>query len=119
MSIFDVSTRGDALVIAPLRNISSLAEDEVQSQWEEILGLLRDGNVKNVIFDFHGISYFGSSMLEAMLVLWKRIRPGGGRMAVCNVGPDAREILRLSKFDTIWPVCSSLEEALQTTSTAV
>ena len=52
------------------------------------------------------------NMLEAMLVLWKRIVDSGGRMAVCNASPTIRDILRVSRFETLWPVCDTLDSAL-------
>lgn len=110
--VFLVSHQRDTMILAPLRNISSLAEDEVQSQWGDIVSRLERPDVKHVIFDFGRVSYFGSSMLEAMLSLWKRIRKHDGKMAVCNVSTTASEILRLSKFDTIWPIHDSLDDAL-------
>ncbi len=109
---FSVDCERNTLIVSPLRNISSLAEEETKSQWEEIVRRIDDGEAKHVVFDFASIKYFGSSMLEAMLVLWKRIQPNDGKLAVCNVSDTANEILRLSKFDTIWPVLASREEAL-------
>ena len=60
-----------------------------------------------LFFDMVKVNYFGSSMLEAMLYLWKKINTEGGKMAVCCVSDTAREILELSRFDTIWPICQS------------
>lgn len=111
-NVFVVSQRGAALIISPLRNISSLAEEEVKQQWDDILAQLDQPEVKHVVFDFEKVNYFGSSMLEAMLYLWKRISTDEGKMAVCNVSETATEILKLSRFDTIWPICASRQEAL-------
>jgi anti-anti-sigma factor len=109
--VFDVSSRGDVLIVAPRRNISSLADDGVQSNWREILSQTGSGH-RHVVFNFEQIDYFGSTMLEAMLVLWKRIVDSGGRMAVCNASPTIRDILRVSRFETLWPVCDTLDSAL-------
>lgn len=109
---FSVAVERKALVVTPLQNISSLADAEVSSQWGDILSQLEQSGAKHVVFDFEKLSYFGSSMLEAMLVLWKRIHPDDGKMAICNTADSAREILQLSKFDTIWPIYDSRQEAL-------
>ena len=108
---FDISVDGSTLVVVPTRNISSIAEAEVKDEWDEVLAKMQQSDVLHVIFDFHRISYFGSSMLEAMLQLWKQIRSKDGKLVVCNVSDTAKEILRLSKFDTIWPVCDTRDDA--------
>jgi len=110
--VFEINSDGAAMILAPSRNISSLSEDDVQLQWDDILGRLDGAEIKHIVFDFEKVNYFGSSMLEAMLYLWKRINPEGGKMAVCNVSETAAEILKLSRFDTIWPVCDTLKDAL-------
>lgn len=112
-SIFMVESAGNALVVTPQRNISSLAEEELQPQWEDILQRLRLPEIKHVVFDFAKLDYFGSSMLEAMLYLWKEINESGGKLAVCNVSETAGEILKLSRFETIWPICEGRDAALE------
>jgi hypothetical protein len=51
-----------------------------------------------------------------MAALWKRVRGGGGKMAVCNVSETGREILQVTKFDTLWPIGPSRQEALKAVS---
>ena len=110
--VFIVAIERAAMVLVPTRNITSLAEQEVQVQWDEIVQNLDNDTVRHIVFDFEKIDYFGSSMLEAMLFLWKKINGKGGRMAVCNTTKTASEVLRISKFDALWPICPSLPEAL-------
>ena len=110
--VFIVNVQGETLLITPLRNISSLAEDEVQEQWEDIKSKVEQREVKDIVFDFEKVNYFGSSMLEAMLYLWKQVSPSNGRVVVCNVSETAHEILRVSKFDTLWPIYDSQQQAL-------
>lgn len=110
--VFDMDLEDDVMIVAPRRNISSLAEQQVQAEWDGIVTTLEKSDVRHVVFDFHHVQYFGSSMLEAMLFLWKLLQREQGKMAVCNVSSTAQEILRLSKFDTIWPVCGTRTDAM-------
>ena len=48
-----------------------------------------------------------------LVSVWKTVRDGGGRMALCNVSAVGGEILRIAGFDTLWPICASREEALE------
>lgn len=110
--VFKIEVARHALILSPQRNISSLAEDEVQSQWDGIVARLDEPGIAHVVFDFGKINYFGSSMLEAMLYLWKKIDAEGGKMAVCSLSSTAAEIIHLSRFDAIWKVCGNRDEAL-------
>ena len=63
--------------------------------------------------DFGRISYFGTTMLGAMLAIWKHVRAAGGKTALCNVSSLQCEVLHVAGFDTMWPICASREEALK------
>jgi anti-sigma B factor antagonist len=111
-AFFEMERDGDVLIVVPQRNVSSLADAAVSSELDGLLGELDESGVRRVVFDFGRVSWFGSTMLEAMLVVWNRIHPDGGRLALCNVSAISSEIVRIAHFDTIWPVCPSRDEAL-------
>lgn len=100
------------MIVVPQISAGSFAEENVNSELDGLLGRIGQSELKNVVFDFAKISYFGSSMLGAMHALWKRVSAGNGRMAVCNVSEVGREVLEISRFDTLWPIFTSREEAL-------
>ena len=110
--IFDVESRSQTLIITPNRVIGTLADTSIQAEWQEILNRIAEGNVRHVVFDLSFSPYLGSVMIEAMLLLWKRLRPKNGRLAVCNASDVASEILELSNLPAIWSICDSRDEAL-------
>jgi len=48
-----------------------------------------------------------------MSAVWGRVRSREGKMVVCNVSDMGVEIFQVAKFDTLWPICASLEEAME------
>src|SRR5687768_5798902 len=91
--IFDLERDGDALIVVPLRNLGSLAEEELQSELPDLLRALERPEVRHLVLDFSRITYFGSSMLEAVRRLARQAHDHGGRTALCGLSPVAREIL--------------------------
>ena len=110
--IFRVETAADTLVVSPLREVTSLAEDDVQQELEGIVANLEKPEITHLVIDFAEVSYFGSSMLEAMRMLARRLREGEGKMALCNASTVVREILHITRFDTKWPIHDSRDAAL-------
>jgi hypothetical protein len=45
--------------------------------------------------------------------LWLRVRRCSGRMAFCNMSDHEKEILHITKADSLWSMCSSRKEALE------
>lgn len=106
-------TEGQTLIVIPLVNVSSLAQDDIKPELDRLLERLKASPTRNVIIDFAKISYFGTPMLEAMHAIWRCVREVAGKMALCNVSDLQREVLHVAGFDALWPVCASRQEALQ------
>ena len=110
---FKVDHSGDTLVFSAIDSIGGLVEDEARVEWDALLEQLSELGAKNAVIDLGALDYFGSIVLELIVVLWKRVSAQGGKLAVCNVSHVGLEILSTAKFDTIWPIVSSRDEALE------
>jgi anti-anti-sigma factor len=111
---FSTESEGKTLIVVPLVNVSSLVEEDVRPDLDRLLEQLEQTEPRNVVIDFGRISYFGTTMLEAMHAIWRRVREADGKMALCNLSDMQREVLHVAGFDTLWPVYTSRQEALQT-----
>jgi len=109
---FRVEDSGDTLVFAAIESIGGLVEDEARVEWDALLEQLSEQGARNAVMDLGALDYFGSIVLELMVVLWKRVSAQGGKLAVCNVSPVGLEILKTARFDTIWPIVTTRDEAL-------
>ncbi len=115
--IFQVERVGATLIVAPQRSVTSLSDDDVKVELCGLLEVLEAGDVASIVFDFGHIEYCGSSMLEAMRRLWKGLPKDKGRMVVCCVNKVLYDILHVTRFDTLWPIFPTREEALQSVAT--
>jgi anti-anti-sigma factor len=109
---FETQCRCDTLIVTAAGNISSLASANMQTETNRLLEKVRDLGIKNLVFDLSKADCFGTSMLELMHALWRHMRQAKGTMALCNVSKIGREILGVTRLDTLWPVCDTLEEAI-------
>jgi anti-anti-sigma factor len=111
-NVFQVEREGPTLVVTPQGSVSSLAAGTLQPEIDALLGEIAVGDVRSVVFDLAEVTYFGSLMLSAIQSVWKRLRPAQGKVALCNVSDLGRDILRIARFDLLWPVYASRQEAL-------
>lgn len=110
---FATRREGSALVLEVLQPVGSLADDTVLRELDDILAEIGQSAAQAVIVDFHRIAYFGSSLLEALRVVWRHLQPLGGNIVLCNLSPVGREIIELAKFDQVWPITDSVADAQQ------
>jgi anti-anti-sigma factor len=109
---FSAEQQDDILVVSLLRNVGSFAEDEARGEWNDLLQRVSQSDIQHVIVDFRSLSYFGSTLLEWLVALWKRLRTKNGTMAICNLSDVGLEILHTAKFDSLWPVYATRQEAI-------
>ena len=111
--IFEIEQGDDTIIVVPTVDLQELEYQGIEEGATKILVLLNGIGIKNVVLDFHKTDYYGSTALGFFLKLWKRVRNRDGRMAFCNVSDHEKEILRITKLDHLWPICSSRVEALE------
>ncbi|MER3415869.1 MAG: anti-sigma factor antagonist [Gemmataceae bacterium] len=103
---------GDIVVIVPASEVESLQWGLIEQAAEIVLAPLKRQPASGVIVDLSQVSYFGSVFLSLLLRCYKLIRQQGGEMVLAAPSERARELLRLTAFDTIWPIYESRQEAL-------
>jgi anti-anti-sigma factor len=111
--LFDIKRDGDVLVIIPTADLRESAYESLEAGAKVIFEGLAAPGVKGVVLDFHRTDYYGSTALGLFLRVWKRVRSRGLRMAFCNVSEHEKEILAVTRLDTLWPICRTRPEALQ------
>jgi anti-anti-sigma factor len=112
-AIFETEEQGDTVIVLPTTDLRELDYQRIDAGASKIFELLTGGPVKHVVLDFSQTDYYGSTALGFFLKLWKRVQDRQGGMAFCNVSDHEREILRVTKLDRLWPICTSRSEALQ------
>ncbi|MCA9142214.1 MAG: STAS domain-containing protein [Planctomycetaceae bacterium] len=110
---FTVEQADDTVIFAAIGSIGGLVEDAARTEWDALLNQVDAANATHAIIDLGALDYFGSIMLELLVVLWKRVSAKGGKLALCKVSPVGLEILHTAKFDTLWPIVADREEALE------
>jgi anti-anti-sigma factor len=107
-----IDRSGNSLVVAPLFTFASFTEADLVAEWKAVNDQLEGAEIKNVIVDLGEIPYFGSTVLEWMVQMWRRAKAKGGNLATCNCSEVGREILHAARFDTLWNEFASRDEAL-------
>ena len=116
--LIQTEAAGDIMVLELCSGISSLADHKILNELDEIREQRRAIGSNKLIVDLAEAPFFGSSLLELIRVLWNDISQEGGRIVICNPSPVGREVLEVAKFDQIWPVLETRDEALASLSLA-
>ncbi len=100
------------LVLIPRSNLDEIALQQIYAEADEVLKTLDQALGTSIVIDCENTDFFSSSALGFFMKLWLRVRVRDGRMAFCNLSPQEKEVLHLTKTDTLWKIGASRNEAL-------
>jgi anti-anti-sigma factor len=100
--------RQDVLILRPAGRLDSTSAPELERVVTESL----DAHTRRLVFDFSELDYISSAGLRVVLLAGKRLRADGGKMALAGLRTMVREVFEMSGFIQLFPVASTLDEAL-------
>jgi anti-anti-sigma factor len=65
-----------------------------------------------LVLDFSGLDYISSAGLRVVLMAAKRVKAYNGKMVLCALKDNVREVFDISGFLKFLQVCDSREQAL-------
>ena len=79
---------------------------------EEIDTLISSGK-KNIVLELAGIRYMNSSGINVLVNILTKARNAGGDVTVCNLSAKVKELLVVTKLDTIFRILPSVDDAVK------
>ena len=72
-----------------------------------------DAGHKNLLFNLTALNYISSAGLRVLLVVAKRIQQDGGKVVLCALSDNVKEVFEISGFSSIFSIFESKDEALK------
>lgn len=110
--LFTTTRLDEVLIVSLLTAVGGLDWQRLQSELDDAGSQLRSDGPRHVLIDFNQSRYFDSCMLAGILHLTRLARGCHGRLAMCNVSTEARQILELARFDLLGPICDTRAAAI-------
>jgi anti-anti-sigma factor len=111
--IFGVELDGETVLVTPVRTLRELDFQEIEAGATVVLAFLNRMPARNVVVDLCRMDYSGSTALGFFIRLSKAVKDRGGRMALCNVSPREKEVLKGVHLDEMWCTYDSRQRALE------
>lgn len=96
------------LVLVPAQRLNSLTAPDFE---RELMDRIEEG-ATDMLLDFSAVTYISSIGLCVILKAGKRLQDRGGCLGLFGLNADCSEVFRISGFDILFPIYTSVEEAL-------
>ena len=107
----------DTLVAAPVGRVDHVTAPQLESELTRLIGQARDGS-GTLVLDFSDVEYISSGGLRVLMVAATQMRSQQGKLMVAALHTVAAEIFRVSRFDRVVAVSTTVEDALGQCSAA-
>ena len=113
----EVARVNDVTVVRVLET-RLLWESEVQQLSCALLRLAREPATTRILLDFGAVKSLTSALLASLLGLRKGLCERGGRLALCGLSKEVREVFALAGLQDVLNVYVTEQEALRSFSRA-
>jgi anti-anti-sigma factor len=110
---FTIERHGELTLVSANPALETLEFGLEEQVADLIMRPLRDQDGPLVVFDLSEVDYFGSIFLALLLRCWKLALTQGGMMVLAGVSDRARELLRITSLDMVWPIYTTRREAME------
>lgn len=86
------------VVVLRIEHAQVMGDDLAQELRDEFLAVHESSGAKHVVIDFEQVQYLSSAGLRPLLFLVKRVRERGGRMVLCRLHENVREVLDVTRL---------------------
>jgi anti-anti-sigma factor len=111
------SAREGAVVLTPTGRIDHASAERFEAALIPHLGAC-NAEGPACVLDMNAVDYISSVGLRVLMVAHRQTQAQGGRLAIAGLTPLVREVFEISRFDQVFEVFPSVEEALSPPRTA-
>jgi len=79
---------------------------------EAVLNGLLDQGVRRIVFDMNGVKRIDSTGIGRFIYCLNKVQETGGKMWMAGAQGYVRECFRVTRLDTIFQFCGTVEDAL-------
>jgi anti-anti-sigma factor len=110
--MLDVDKTGELPVVRLDLGPFSVTEPMLDAISIELSDVIRSIDPPLLVIDLGPTHHLGSRAVSVLVLAWRQLKSRKGRMAVCQLNPYSREVLRTMQLDRHWEIYATREEAM-------
>jgi anti-sigma B factor antagonist len=100
--------QGKAMVLAIEGRLDGAGAHELETRLVALIG----AGERSLVVDMGGLAYINSAGLRALLIAAKKLKPEDGRIVLCTMQDQVRDVFEISGFASIFQIFPSRDQAV-------
>ncbi len=93
-------------------SLSGRIDSTAAVEFEEKLIEIVDTGCHTMVIDFLRVQFISSAGLRVLLLAAKKVKPYGGKILLCDMSKDVREVFDISGFSSIFDIHENVSNAV-------
>jgi anti-sigma B factor antagonist len=85
----------------------------IQEMGDELFALLDRDNRKQLLLSFANVEFLSSAALNKLIVLDRKVKAAGGKLALSNLRPEIQEVFAITRLNQLFDIRPTEAEALK------
>jgi anti-sigma B factor antagonist len=100
------------VTVVRVRDGDLLDETAIEDLGQELFQLIESEDRRHLVLDFSLVEFLTSAVLGKLITLHKKVAARGGRMKLCRICPNIREVLAITKLDGVFEIEDNVADAV-------
>src|SRR4051812_37422343 len=92
---------------------SFLSPDLIEAVGQQLFELAEKDDCRKFVIDCGNVESMTTAMVSKLVQLHRKVEAGGGRLALCRIGPLLFQIFTILNLPQVIPIYGNEQEALQ------
>ena len=89
-----------------------LDASNIEELGDELFALVEADNIKKLLLNFTGVEFLSSAALNKLIILDKKVKSSGGKLALCDLRQEIKEVFAITRLDQLFSIANSEKEGL-------
>lgn len=85
----------------------------IEELGEELIALVTKEHRTQLLLNFDGVEFLSSAALNKLLSLNNKAKAAGGKLRLCNLRAEIKEVFTITKLDRVFDIRKSESDALE------
>lgn len=105
--------RVESVAVVKFRDKKVMDPSRIEQLGKELLGLAEAEGNECLLINFDNVSFFSSAAINKLIVLEKQIRAKGGKLRLCNLRPEVRDLFSYTSLDQMFKIDLEQTESIE------
>jgi anti-anti-sigma factor len=102
----------ESVAVVRFRDKKVMDPSRIEKMGKELLELVDADSNERLLINFDNVSFFSSAAINKLIVLEKQVRAKGGKLRLCNLRPEVRDLFSYTSLDQMFEIDQEQVESI-------